>query len=233
MECVIILNVRSDSMRKEINSELVAYIETEFFPIYETFDKGHDLKHIKEVIDRALKIVDSIDGLDIDIVYAAASLHDIGIQQQRKNHAFYSGLIVQNNEGLRNFFDCDEIRIIKEAVEDHSTSLGREPRSIYGKIVCDADKDNDLETSLTRAYEFTLAYFPDFNQEECLENVFEQLNFKFGNEGKVHFWIGTEEQQKFLNQMRSLANDKEAFLTTMEPIVEKCGKAEKVKCINS
>lgn len=66
-----------------------------------------------------------------------------------------------------------------------------------------------------------------------LENVFEQLNFKFGNEGKVHFWIGTEEQQKFLNQMRSLANDKEAFLTTMEPIVEKCGKAEKVKCINS
>ena len=66
-----------------------------------------------------------------------------------------------------------------------------------------------------------------------IETVFEQLNFEFGNEGKVHFLIGTEEQQKFLNQMRSLANDKEAFLTTMEPIVEKCGKAEKVKCINS
>ena len=28
-------------MRKKVNPELVAYIETEFFPIYETFDKGH------------------------------------------------------------------------------------------------------------------------------------------------------------------------------------------------
>lgn len=218
-------------MRKKVNPELVVYIETEFFPIYETFDKGHDLKHINEVIDRALKISESLDDLDIDVVYAAAALHDIGIKVQRKNHAFYSGQIIENNSGLRRFFDCDKIKIIKEAAEDHSTSRGVEPRSIYGKIVCDADKDNDLETSLTRAYEFTLAYFPDFTQEECLENVFEQLNFKFGNEGKVHFWIGTEGQQEFLNQMKSLANDKDAFLTSMEPIVKKCGKVGKVKCI--
>lgn len=218
-------------MRKKVNPELVAYIETEFFLIYETFDKGHDLKHIKEVIARALKIADGIDDLDIDVVYAAAALHDIGIKVQRKNHAFYSGLIIENNPGLRRFFNRDKIKIIKEAAEDHSTSRGVEPRSIYGKIVCDADKDNDLETSLTRAYEFTLAYFPDFNQEECLENVFEQLKFKFGNNGKVHFWIGTGEQLEFLNQMKSLANDKDAFFTAMEPIVKKCGKVGKVKCI--
>ena len=61
-----------------------------------------------------MKIVDSIDGLDIDIVYAAASLHDIGIQQQRKNHAFYSGLIVQNNERLRKFFDVTKLELLRK-----------------------------------------------------------------------------------------------------------------------
>lgn len=207
-----------------MRNDLVDYIENKYFPIYETFDKAHDLKHINEVIQRALKIAKSIEGVDIDIIYVAAALHDIGVQIQRKNHAFYSGVIVEQDIGLKQFFDDDSINIIKEAVEDHSTSKGIEPRSIYGKIICDADKDDNLETSLTRAYEFTLSYFSDFNQEQCLDNVYNQLNFKFGNQGKVRFWIGTDEQQFFLQQMKSLANDKELFLEVMKPIVEKCNK---------
>lgn len=209
-------------MKKELNSNLVSYIEEKYFPIYKTFDKGHDLNHIKEVIHRALVISKHVQDIDVNIVYAAAALHDIGIQIQRKNHAFYSGCIVSQDCGLNAFFDLSEIEIIKQAVEDHSTSRGIEPRSIYGKIVCDADKDNDLETSLTRAYEFTLAYFPEYTQEQCLQNVYEQLNFKFGNQGKVHFWIGTPEQYEFMNKMKNLANNKKLFMEAMQPVIEKC-----------
>lgn len=48
-------------MRKKVSLELVVYIEKEFFPTYETFDKGHDLEHINEVIDQDLKIVECLD----------------------------------------------------------------------------------------------------------------------------------------------------------------------------
>ena len=218
-------------MSKEINKELIKYIEEEIFPIYNTFDKGHDLNHIQAVIERALELAKNINGININIVYAAAALHDIGIKVQRKNHALYSGLFVEQNQKLKKFFDNQEIIIIKEAVEDHSTSRGIEPRSIYGKIVCDADKDNDLETSLLRAYEFTKKYYPDYSEEECIKNVFEQLNFKFGMNGKVKFWINDEKQQEFLNRMRQLAINEEEFNDTIKSIINKnCPSLKKIGC---
>ena len=208
-------------MDRTLNEKLIKYIEEEIFPIYETFDKGHDLNHINAVIERALDLAKNINGININIVYAAAALHDIGIQVQRKNHALYSGEFVVQNQNIRRFFTNEEILIIKEAVEDHSTSKGIEPRSIYGKIVCDADKDNDLETALLRAYEFTQKYYPEYSEEECLKNVFEQLNFKFGDNGKVKFWINDEKQQEFLERMRELANNKEEFDNTIKSIINK------------
>lgn len=208
-------------MSKTLNQELINYIEEEIFPIYDTFDKGHDLNHIRAVIERALELAKKIDGISINIVYASAALHDIGIQVQRKNHAFYSGVFVEQNQELKRFFNNDEITLIKEAVEDHSTSKGIEPRSIYGKIVCDADKDNDLETSLLRAYEFTKKYYPEYSEEECIRNVFEQLSFKFGENGKVRFWINDEKQQEFLNRMNHLANNEEEFNEAIKSIIKK------------
>lgn len=208
-------------MSREIDKELIKYIEEEIFPIYDTFDKGHDLNHIKAVIERALGLAKNIAGINISIVYVSAALHDIGIQVQRKNHALYSGLFVEQNQELRKFFSEEEITTIKEAVEDHSTSRGIEPRSIYGKIVCDADKDDDFETSLLRAYEFTKKYYPDYSEEECIKNVFEQLNFKFGVNGKVKFWINDVKQQEFLNLMRKLANNEEEFNDTIKSIINR------------
>lgn len=208
-------------MKKQINPELINYIKTEIFPIYETFDKGHDLNHILAVISRALTLANHFDDLDLNIVYATAALHDIGIKVQRKNHAYYSKLFVEENQNLKTFFNEDEIKIIADAVEDHSTSRGIEPRTIYGKIVCDADKDDDLEISLLRAYEFTKNYYPEYTKEECINNVHNQLKFKFGEEGKVKFWVNTTEQQAFLNKMKQLANDEVMFQELMNAIIKK------------
>ena len=110
--------------------------------------------------------------------------------------------------------------IIAQAVADHSTSRGIEPRSIYDKNVCDADKDDDLKTSLLRAYEYTKKYYPDFSEEECLENVYNQLVFKFGEEGKVKFWINSYNQKKFKQKMYELAMNKDLYFQTIYEILE-------------
>ena len=66
-------------MKNSINQELIKYIENDVFPIYKTFDEGHNLNHIFEVIKRAIQISGQLENIDINIVYAAAALHDIGI----------------------------------------------------------------------------------------------------------------------------------------------------------
>ena len=53
------------------------------------------------------------------------------------------------------------------------------------------------------------------------KNVFEQLNFKFGVNGKVKFWINDVKQQEFLNLMRKLANNEEEFNDTIKSIINR------------
>ena len=208
-------------MNTALNPKFVEHIKQRVFPVYETFDKGHDVNHITAVINRAFKLAQLFGNLDLNILYASAALHDIGISIQRENHALLSGIIVRTDKslGLKDFFTDDEIEIIAEAVEDHSTSRRLTPRSIYGKIVCDADKDDDVDTSLLRAYEFTKAYYPNYIEEEVLDNVFKQLNKKFGEKGLVKFWINTEEQQEFLKTMNCLASDRRKFKKRINSLI--------------
>ena len=206
-----------------IRSEVVDFVYDKLYPIYATFDKGHDVNHIDAVIRRALELYEYLgdETLDINVLYAAAALHDIGIQVQRKGHAQYSQEYVLNCDDLKNLFTPEEIVLIGEAVADHSTSVGREPRSIYGKIVCDADKDDDLETSLLRAYEFSVAYNPDFSLQECLDDTYKHLQEKYGDEGKVKYWINSDKQCEFKEKMHSVALNRELFDQTMVGILKK------------
>ena len=205
-----------------INQNLKNFIEQKIFPIYSTFDKGHDLNHISAVIQRALDLYKFLNdnSININIVYASAALHDIGIAVERKNHAQHSQEFVLNCFELKQIFTEEELIIIAEAVADHSTSKGIEPRSIYGKIIADADKDNDMQTSLLRAYEYTKKYYPNYSEEECLENVYNQLSFKFGEQGKVKFWINSEEQNDFKQKMHELAINKNLYFEKIKEILE-------------
>lgn len=204
-----------------INRSLIKYMESEIFPIYTTFDEGHNLNHIYAVIRRAIQISEEIAGIDMNIVYASAALHDIGIQIERKNHAAHSASFVRNNSKLKNFFTEEEIEIIAQAVEDHSTSNGIIPRNVYGKIVADADKDDDIDVSLLRAYEFVKSYFPNYTEEECFKNVYEQLVNKFGPNGKVRFFIKSKNHQNFVQQMRLLSEDEREFEQRLRNVISK------------
>ncbi len=56
---------------------------------------------------------------------------------------------------------------MKEAIEDdHRASNKRVSRSIYGKIVAEADRNIDLEVTLHRTVQCGLSHYPKMNKEE-------------------------------------------------------------------
>ena len=130
-----------------INKELKEYIENNIFSEYEKNDKGHNLEHIKYVINRSIKFADTIPDIDYNIVYTVAAYHDIGHHIDPKKHELISAEIMYANDKLKEFFNDEERIIIKEAIEDHRASSKHEPRSIYGKIVSTADRNNTVESS--------------------------------------------------------------------------------------
>lgn len=204
-----------------INSELKEYIEKYVFPEYSKNEQAHNIEHIKYVINRSFKFADTVPNINYNIVYTIAAYHDIGHHIDSKKHEIISGEIMSKDENLKKFFSDEELKIIKEAIEDHRASSDHEPRSIYGKIVCDADKDNNIEISLLRAYEFTKRYFPDYTVEECYKNVFEQLQYKFGTQGKVKYWINSQKQQDFMKSMHELSQDENKFNSFLTKVIKK------------
>lgn len=54
--------------------------------LYDTFDGGHDRKHLNEVRNFAVQLAKKYSPEKIEIVYVAATLHDIGLSITRDNH---------------------------------------------------------------------------------------------------------------------------------------------------
>ena len=206
---------------ENVTKELQQYVYENLFPIYATFDKGHDVAHIEGVLKRSFEIVDWIVPFaDLDMVFTVAAYHDIGMEIAREKHALHSGKIVRNDENLKKWFSIEQIEIIAQAVEDHSTSAQKMPRSIYGKIVCDADKDDDYKVSLLRAWEFVKTHFPDLTDEECRENVYVQLQKKFGEDGLVKYWLIDTSNSFFLKVMKAMATDRAYFEVVLTSVLE-------------
>ena len=69
-----------------INKELKEYIENNIFPEYNKNDEGHNLDHIKYVIERSLKFAKIVQDINVDMVYTIAVYHDLGHHIDKKNY---------------------------------------------------------------------------------------------------------------------------------------------------
>lgn len=198
---------------KKINQELKKFLEKEIFPLYEQNDIGHNLSHIKYVIDRSLKFASLVSDINMDMVYTIAAMHDVGVYIDRENHEKVSAEILKKTEGLRKFFTDDEIEVMAEAVCDHRASLEYEPRSIYGKIVSSADRNVSIDLPLIRTFTFRMKAKPGAPMDEILEESRQHLIKKFGNKGyaKEKMYFEDEEYKIFLRDIALLVNDREAF----------------------
>ena len=87
--------------------------------------------------------------------------------------------------------------MIAEAVEDHSSHLSYEPRSIYGKIVADADRNNTKYLVFSRPIKYGLKNEPvTYTKEDHVNRVYEFVNQKFGRNGYVKYWLDIPDTRK-------------------------------------
>lgn len=213
----------------KINNELKKYIEENVFPEYDKNESGHGINHIKDVIKRSFELVEE-NGLDVnmDMVYVIASYHDIGHHIDSKTHEIISADLMSKDKTLSNFFTEEELKIIKEAIEDHRASAKDEPRSIYGRIVSSADRNNKVEDCLRRTYTYGKKLNPDATDEELFLRAYDVLQNKFGEDGYAKFYFKDSKYEKFLKEIRELLKDKDKYISTQREYIEILKKENKL-----
>ncbi len=203
----------------EINNFLKEYIEKNIFPEYEKNEQAHGISHIEYVIDRSIKFANTIPDINYNIVYTVAAYHDIGHHIDSKKHEIISAEIMYRDDKLKDFFTEEERKIIKEAIEDHRASSKHEPRSIYGKIVSTADRNNTVESCLRRSYSYNKKLHPEYNDEQIFEECHYHLNDKFGEKGYAKFFFKDEEYENFLKEIRKLLSNKNKYIETQKKYI--------------
>lgn len=212
-----------------VNIELKKYIEENIFPEYNKNEKGHGIDHIKYVIDRSFELVKE-NNLDVnpDIVYTVASFHDIGHHIDSKTHEIISADIMSKDENLKKFFDEEELKIIKEAIEDHRASAQDEPRSIYGRIVSSADRNISVDACLRRTYTYGKKLNPEATDDELYERAHTVLVNKFGEDGYAKFYFKDTKYEEFLKELRDLLKDKDKYIETQKQYIKKLKEENKI-----
>lgn len=212
---------------KTASLDLVEFIETSILPQYAAFDKAHNLGHVTRVIKRSLELVRTT-GADINMVYAIAAYHDIGMSGPRAVHHITGGRILLRDARLRKWFSPEQIKIMKEAVEDHRASASHAPRSIYGKIVAEADRDLEPEVVFRRTVQFGLANYPELDREHQWLRFREHINNKYSSHGYIRLWIPGSDNERKLNELRSYITNPSELRKIFELIFDEEQKAEEL-----
>ena len=201
------------------NQELIHYNETEIIPRYEVFDKAHRTDHVRSVIERSLALATPY-GADPDMVYTVAAYHDTGLSVERERHHLYSGAILAADLRLRRWFTEEQIGIMREAAEDHRASSAHAPRTIYGRIVAEADRLIDPETILRRTVQYGLAHYPALDRTGHFLRLKEHLDRKYADGGYLRLWLPESDNAKRLAELRRIIRDAGCLQTLFDRIFD-------------
>lgn len=193
------------------------FVERQILPRYNAFGESHGLRHVTRVIKNSLRLAD-VTGADIDMVYVIAAYHDLGMEGPRAIHHLTSGKILMADARLKKWFNADQLKVMKEAVEDHRASSSRQPRSIYGKIVAEADRDIDVHEIFLRAIQYGKENGPDKTVEEHWERFAQHMNEKYSNNGYIKLWIPNSPNEKALKELRNIIEDKKLLRKAFDDI---------------
>ena len=192
-----------------MNKELERYIEEQVLPCYEGVDPAHGLSHIRTVMENSQRIAGALD-VDLDMVYCIAAYHDIGIRFGRDDHEKTSAKWMREDEKLLEFFSTEQIQTMAEAVEDHRASSKSSPRTIYGAIVAEADRDLNPARVLRRCVDFALAHHPLASNEEIVEISSNHLKDKYGPNGYLKLFLHDPINEDGLATLRTWIQNGEA-----------------------
>lgn len=215
---------------KCIRKEIVDYIKNHIKPVYKNFDKAHSISHFnfvtnncieysKELIKQGIKI-------NIEIAYVVGAYHDIGIQDGREGHAISSGKYVRNDEFLKQTYPAETIELIAQAVEDHSSHLDHKPRSVYGEIVADADRNNTCYLVFSRPIKYGLKNEKHLDRKGQIDRVYEFVNNKFGRNGYVKYNLNIPQTTKEQQKVWALLDDEVLCKAYISGIIDECTKGK-------
>lgn len=190
-------------IENNVNLDLMAFIEQNILPKYNEFGLSHGLGHVQHVIRGSLELARRM-GADVNMAYTVAAYHDIGMSGPRAIHHITGGRILAADARLKRWFSPEQIRIMREAVEDHRASTSHSPRSIYGKIVAEADRDLEPEHVFRRAIQFGLENDLGKSREEQWRRFLAHLQEKYSNTGYIKLWIPNSPNEQHLKAIRSI-----------------------------
>ena len=202
-------------MCKSLDKTLVDYVEREIIPLYDGFDAGHGRDHVQSVILEALRLSEFYP-VRTDIIYTAAAYHDTGLSVDRKTHHLESGRIIRNDTGLNQWFSRDDIELIAQAAEDHRASSDHEPRSIYGRIVAEADRHIIPESIILRTVQYGLNHYPELDKEGHWQRTCQHMAEKYDEGGYLKLWIPESHNAQGLVRLREIIHDKNRLRTLFE-----------------
>ena len=215
-----------------VNPELEAFIEAEIIPEYKNFGRSHNVEHVRRVISNSLELAKFLgDGkIDEDMAYAIAAYHDLGMSGPREIHHITSGKILMEDTRLRKWFSPEQLLVMKEAVEDHRASSDHAPRSVYGRIVAEADRDLEPDVVFTRAIEYGLEHYPELGKEAQWRRFAKHMDEKYSSNGYITLWIPGSPNERNLKQIRAVIADRNALRRTFNEILDQLNHPEARVC---
>lgn len=200
-----------------IRREIVEYVEREILPRYEGFDPAHRRDHADVVVERSIALAERL-GARVDMAYVVAAYHDTGLAVGRDVHHTESKRILLEDSALRQWFSAEDIATMADAVEDHRASSKQPPRTLYGRIVAEADRLIEPRTILRRTVQFTLTHHPDLDREEGYERLLEHMREKYDYGGYLKLWVEESDNAQRLEELRKIIADKPTLRRLYEEI---------------
>ena len=189
-----------------IYKDLEQYVSQSILPQYDAFDGGHKRDHAEAVIRESLVLARE-HGADEQMAYVIAAYHDLGLRYDRETHHIRSGEILMADERLRQWFTEEQLLIMRDAIEDHRASGKNPPRTIYGAIVAEADRQIIPETVIARTMAYSAKLYPAGDFETLYARSREHLLEKYAEGGYMRLWLRSERNVRSLEELRAIIRD--------------------------
>ena len=215
---ITFIPTEQEDKQSMLSSDIASYIESEIIPRYDHFDAAHQRDHVLMVIQQSLDISKNLD-VDLNMVYVIAAYHDTGLCGGRERHHEVSAQIIQADENLRKWFTEEQIQTMADAAEDHRASAKHEPRTIYGRIVAEADRFIDPETIVRRTIQYGLDHYPELSKEQQYDRMMQHLHEKYGRNGYLKLWFPESPNAARLEKLRQMIDEETEIKKIFEEIL--------------
>ena len=209
-----------NKLDKYISLNLMQYIEQEIIPIYQTFDKAHHADHVYGVIYDSLELAKTYD-LNRNMIYAIAGFHDLGIKYGRDIHHITGANMLKEDPFINEFFAEDEIEIMADAIYDHRASHGKIPRTIYGKVIAEADRQMDAKDIMRRTALYETSKHPNLSIDEQVEHCYNHMIEKYSETGYLKLTLDIGKNVEELHKLRSYIKNEVEMKKTFKKIIKK------------